>query len=73
MLGVQDNGEISGVEKAAVARIKKDFVTAINNPNKLYPPLYLQMYEYTINDKKVLAVYVPVSSQVCRHRGSIWT
>lgn len=72
MLGVQDNGEISGVEKAAVARIKKDFVTAINNPNKLYPPLYLQMYEYTINDKKVLAVYVPVSSQVCRHRGRIF-
>lgn len=71
-MGVQDNGEISGVEKAAVARIKKDFVTAINNPNKLYPPLYLQMYEYTINDKKVLAVYVPVSSQVCRHRGRIF-
>ena len=72
LLGVQDNGEISGVEEAAVARIKKDFVTAINNPNKLYPPLYLQMYEYTVNDKKVLAVYVPVSSQVCRHRGRIF-
>ena len=38
-LGVDDNGEVTGVEPSAVAQIKKDFVTAINNPNylKVFP------------------------------------
>ena len=72
LLGVKDDGEILGIDESAVEKIKKDFVTSINNANKLYPPLYLQMEEYDIEGKKILYVYVPVSSQVCRHNGKIF-
>ena len=72
LLGVSDDGDILGVEESAVEKIKKDFVTAINNANKLYPPLYLQMEEYNIDCKKILYVYVSVNSQVCRHNGKIF-
>lgn len=33
-LGVRDNGTIEGVASDAVERMKKDFVTSINNPQK---------------------------------------
>lgn len=72
LLGVKDNGEILGVDEDAIPKMKKDFVTAINNANKLNPPLYLQIEEYDVDGKRVLYIYVPVSSQVCRHHGRIF-
>ena len=42
ILGVKDNGEILGIIPDAVDRMKKDFVTSINNGQKINPPLYLQ-------------------------------
>ena len=38
LLGVQDNRVIQGIEPDAAAQIRKDFVTAINNPQKISPP-----------------------------------
>ena len=38
LLGVTDSGRVQGIDPDAVNRIKKDFVTAINNPQKIYPP-----------------------------------
>ena len=32
LLGVSDSGEVTGVDPDCVGQIKKDFVTAINNP-----------------------------------------
>jgi len=43
LLGVQDSGEVTGIDADAVGQIKKDFVTAINNPQKL-TPAHLPVY-----------------------------
>lgn len=72
ILGVKDNGEILGVAPDAVDRMKKDFVTSINNGRKINPPLYLQPETYLINGHMIIVIQVPVSSQVCRHRGRIF-
>ena len=40
-LGVKDNGKILGIQPDHIDQMKKDFITAINNENKMYPPLYL--------------------------------
>ena len=69
VLGVKDNGEVLGIDPDAIDRIKKDFVTSINNGQKINPPLYLQPETYTIDERTVLVIQVPVSSQVCRHHG----
>lgn len=71
-LGVQDDGTILGVSPDAIPRMKKDFVTSINNAQKLYPPLYLQLEQYELDGKQILYVYVPSGSQVCRHHGRIF-
>lgn len=41
-LGVADDGTVLGFDPSCADKIKKNFVTSINNPQKIYPPLYLQ-------------------------------
>jgi len=72
LLGVTDAGEVSGIDPDAVVRIKKDFINTINNPQKLTPPAYLGIDEIKLNDRIVLRVYVPESSQVSRCNGRIF-
>ena len=72
ILGVKDNGEILGVAPDAVDRMKKDFVTSINNGQKINPPLYLQPETCTVNGHTLLVIQVPSGSQVCRHHGRIF-
>lgn len=50
----------------------KEFTTSINNPQKIYPPLYLTPMLVDINGYKVIYIQVPKGSQVCRHNGKIF-
>ncbi len=72
LLGVKDNGEILGVAPDAIDRMKKDFVTSINNGQKINPPLYLQPEACTVDGRTLLVIQVPSGSQVCRHHGRIF-
>ena len=72
LLGVTNSGEIQGIDSNAVNRIKKDFVTTINNPQKIYPPAYLTVDEANVKGKQILHIYVPESSQVHRCNGRIY-
>lgn len=71
-LGVKDNGEIIGIEEDKIDKVKKEFVTSINNENKMYPPLYLTPVEYEADGRHILYVRVPVSHDVCRCNGRIY-
>src|SRR5665647_3442516 len=59
VLGVQDNGNITGIDEDALPQIKKDLVTALNNSQKINPPLYILPEEVTINGKKLLILESP--------------
>lgn len=72
LLGVNDAGQITGISPAAVDRIRKDFVTTVNNPQKLSPPTYLSIEAATVDGESVLVIYVPESSQVHRCNGRIY-
>ncbi len=71
-LGVKDNGEIIGIEADKVDKIKKQFVTTINNDSKMYPPLYLTPVPYETEGKQILYIRVPVSQDVVRCSSKIW-
>lgn len=71
-LGVKDDGEIIGIEDGRVDKVKKEFVTSVNNENKMYPPLYLTPIEYEADGKHILYIRVPVSQDVCRCNGRIY-
>ena len=72
LLGVSDSGAVTGVAPEAVAQMKKDFVTAINNPQKISPPCYMSVDEVQVKGGPVLYVYVPESSQVHRCNNRIF-
>ncbi len=72
LLGVNDDGSIEGINPNEVDQVKKDFVTSINNPQKLIPPTYLSINEEAIEGKVLLRIYVPESSQVHRCNGRIY-
>jgi ATP-dependent DNA helicase RecG len=63
-LGVDDNGNVLGVDEKAVAKIVTDLVNLSNNPQKLDPPFILFPQVYDINSRKVIHIQVPASSQV---------
>lgn len=72
LLGVSNAGAVTGVDPDCVEQIKKDFVTAINNPQKINPAYYLSVDEVRVDEKTVLHIYVPESSQVHRCNGRIF-
>lgn len=72
LLGVLDDGTIHGIEPNALQQVRKDFVTSINNPQKLTPPTYLSIDEIKFDGKKILRIYAPESSQVHRCNGRIY-
>lgn len=72
LLGVKDDGTVIGVDRNRAERIKSDFVTSINNPNKMYPPLYLTIESIEYDDKLIIYIFVPESTQVCRCGGRIF-
>ncbi|MCD6578699.1 putative DNA binding domain-containing protein, partial [bacterium] len=72
LLGVNDKGKIIGVNPKSIAKIKKEFVTSINNPQKINPPVYLSINDIEIDGKIIIDIYVPESSQVHRCNGRIY-
>ena len=71
-LGVKDDGEIIGVDKDSIVQIKKDFITVMNNGNKINPTYYLTIEEFVVQSKIILYIFVPESSQVHRCNGKIY-
>ena len=72
LLGVDDNRKIKGIAKDKVEQIKKDFVTTINNSEKMSPPVYLSINQVEINKKQILHIYVPIGSQVQKCKNKIF-
>ena len=71
-LGVEDKGGIVGINPEAIEKVKKEFVTSMNNPQKISPTFYLSVEEIEIEGKVVLYIFVPESSQVHRCNGKIY-
>ena len=71
-LGVNDNREIIGLDLNLIDKMLKEFTTSINNPQKIYPPLYLSPVLLDIDGKKLIYIHIPKGYQVCRHNGRIW-
>ena len=72
LLGVDDNGEVTGIEPYAVKQMCADISSLSNNPTKLEPTFLLSPNEVEIKDKKVIHIQVPASSQVHKCNGVVF-
>jgi len=72
LLGVEDDGIVSGVNPAAVTNIKKNFVSMLNNPQRFAPTLFIALDAVEVDGKTVLFSFVPPNSQVVMFGGKIF-
>jgi len=72
LLGVEDNGKISGILPGAIKQIKRDFANSLNNPQRFAPTLFITLEEAEIDGKTILWCYVPANSQVVLYGGKIF-
>ncbi len=45
LLGVADDGRITGIDQGNISRIKREFASTLNNREKISPPPYLALNE----------------------------
>ena len=72
VLGVADNGTITGVAPGEVGRMKAEIASLSNNPTKLDPPYLLFPHAEEIEGKWIIKIQVPASSQVHRTGGDVF-
>lgn len=72
LFGVNDNGVVVGVEPSCVDKIKKNFITLINNPDKISPTFYTNIEQFEIDGKIVLYALIPTTPDVHRLSGKIF-
>lgn len=72
ILGVENDGTVTGVNPSSIDKIKTKFVTSINNSEIINPIIYLDINEIKIEDKVILYVIVPNASNVYRYKSRIY-
>ena len=72
LLGVEDDGTVSGINLNSVQGIKKNFTNTLNNTQRFAPTLFLALEEAEVDGEIVLWCYVPVNSQVVMFGGKIY-
>jgi ATP-dependent DNA helicase RecG len=72
LLGVDDDGTISGIQPENKAIFLKNIATALNTQNNINPVLYLNPSSIDYKGKTIIVIQVPASSQVHDHAGRIY-
>jgi ATP-dependent DNA helicase RecG len=72
LLGVEDDGTITGIDQTLKNQMLKNLVSALNATDCISPPLYLQPTAVDVNDKTIIVLQVPVSSQIHEYKGRVY-
>ena len=72
LLGVNDDKTITGIEAKTAELLCKQIANLSNNPQKLYPSFLIEPHVVDYQNKKIIYIYVPVSSQVHKCKGKIF-
>jgi ATP-dependent DNA helicase RecG len=73
LLGVDDNGDVKGINPAATVKLNKDIITALNTRDCINPPVYVQPFTIQHPNGLVMLVQIPASSQLHDHKGIIYS
>ena len=71
-LGVGDTGAIIGVQEAQIDTMTANLVNLSNNSQKIDPPFILYPQKYQIEDKWLIHIQIPASSEVHKTANSIF-
>ncbi len=71
-LGISDNGQIVGINSQRVESIKHTIFNQLNNIQIFNPTIFLRIETIEVDDKTVLEIVVPESSQVHRYKSKVF-
>lgn len=72
LLGVDDDGNVTGVDRSASLQMQKDIVSNLNSRDCINPPLYVQPIEVQHTDGLVVALQIQSSSQLHDYAGKVY-
>ena len=72
LVGVNDYGEIIGINKNKIETIKSNIITTIKNQQLFLPCPYFTPQVIEINEKVVLLLEIPCGQYVYRYKGRYW-
>ena len=72
LVGVNDNGEIAGVNPDKAATLQASIITAIKNQELFLPCPYFTPQILTVNGKTVMLLDIPCGQYVYRYKGKYW-
>lgn len=72
LLGVDKDGNIEGINPLSETQIKLNIITSLNTPDLIYPPVMVEPFSVQCNDRLVMVVQVPASSQIHKYHGRIF-
>ncbi|MDR1571474.1 MAG: putative DNA binding domain-containing protein [Clostridiales Family XIII bacterium] len=72
LLGVENDGKVTGVAPEAAKQLKKDFANALNNPQMFSPTLFIELENVEIDGKTVLCCHIPFTSQLVMLKGRVF-
>ncbi|MCK5772925.1 MAG: putative DNA binding domain-containing protein, partial [Thermoplasmata archaeon] len=72
LLGVEDHGNVLGIDPQTIEKMKTDMVNLSNNPQKLDPPFIIFPVDQVRDGKKILHISLPASSQVHQTNGVVF-
>jgi ATP-dependent DNA helicase RecG len=68
-LGMEDNGNVEGVDETLIPKILQDLSNNMNNPQILMPTAFVETELFKIDNKNVICIHVPESFQAHSHKG----
>ncbi|MEG0016405.1 MAG: putative DNA binding domain-containing protein [Gordonibacter sp.] len=71
-LGVEDDGQVTGVLEHAVSDIERNIVNIVSNPDCFNVAPTFEFEEISYEEKTVLRVWIPMGPTVYRYKGRIY-
>ena len=72
LLGVEDDGSLTGVNSAQVLPVTRNILNVVSNPNAFDVPVSLEFEHIEIDDRQIIKVDVPNSPQMHSYKGKVY-
>lgn len=73
LLGVDDNGKVTGIDPEAKVKLQKDIITAMNSTDVINPPMYVQPIVVNHPDGEIMVMQIPCGSQIHKYKNRIYS
>ena len=71
-LGVENDGTVSGVPRNSVHNFINNIISVSSNPDVFSPTVYLAPEHFVYEDKDIICIRVPLSSDVHRYKNVVY-